>query len=90
VGNHRGNHRGNQNDNILIEIPILRIIKMSDSVLIDYTNYRGERSSRTIIPQKIVFESNEYHPEKQWILYALDVQKNEVRGFAMKDIHSWS
>ena len=59
-------------------------------VRIDYTNYQGKRSIRRIIPRSIVFESNEYHPEKQWLLYAFDLEKQEFRNFAMKDIHSWN
>ena len=63
---------------------------MSDaSVRIDYTNHRGQRGIRLISPIGLKLESNEFHPETQWILYAIDLDKNSVRGFAMKDIHSW-
>jgi predicted DNA-binding transcriptional regulator YafY len=58
-------------------------------VSIDYTNHRGERHLRLILPLRIVFESSEFHPVAQWILYADDLQKNEERGFALKDVHSW-
>jgi predicted DNA-binding transcriptional regulator YafY len=58
-------------------------------VRIDYTNWRGERSIRTVVPIDIVFESNEFHPNPQWLLLAMDVDKNVVRKFAMADIHSW-
>jgi hypothetical protein len=60
-------------------------------VLIDYTNYRGVRSVRGIRPTgRVVFESNEWHPEPQWLLYAIDLgRNNEIRTFAMKNIHSW-
>jgi predicted DNA-binding transcriptional regulator YafY len=54
---------------------------------IDYTNYKGERSVRTIRPICIWFGSTEYHKEPQFLLNALDVDKNEERDFAMKDIH---
>ncbi len=56
---------------------------------IDYTNYRGERSERRIVPKKIIFDSNEWHKEKQWLLEAHDVEKNQVRFFSIKDIHNW-
>lgn len=60
-------------------------------VSIDYTNYRGERGPRRIIPHTIEFKRTPFHPEsEQWILIATDVEKNELRGFAMKDIHSWT
>ncbi len=32
-------------------------------VIIDYTNWRGERSVRRIFPLGISFENNEWHPE---------------------------
>lgn len=65
---------------------------MADSrkvVEIDYTNWRGVRDTYHIIPQAIVFENNEWHPETQWLLEAEDIHKREVRTYAMKNIHSW-
>ena len=64
---------------------------MSDHVVIDYTNYRGERSKREIIPvfQSLRFSKNEWHTDVQWLMDAFDVEKNAWRTFAMKDIHSW-
>lgn len=60
-------------------------------VKIEYTNHRGERRTRRIVPQPpIVFKSTYYHSTAQWILRALDVEKNELRDFAMANIHSWA
>jgi predicted DNA-binding transcriptional regulator YafY len=59
-------------------------------VLIDYVNYRGERSERLVEPAQIYFGSNEWHPEPQWLMDAWDHQKQAYRTFAMKDIHSWN
>jgi predicted DNA-binding transcriptional regulator YafY len=59
------------------------------NVIIDYTNYRGERSERRIRPIEIYFGNNTYHPEPQWLLDALDVDRDLPRTFAMKDIHNW-
>lgn len=59
------------------------------TVEIDYTNYRGERRKRRVIPRCIEWENSERHTQMQWVLRALDVEKGEARGFAMKDIHSW-
>jgi hypothetical protein len=36
-----------------------------------------------------MFESNEWHPESQWLLEAFDLGCHEIRTFAMKNIHSW-
>lgn len=63
---------------------------MSEKVLIDYTNWRGERTLRTILPEEITFTSNEWHREPQWLLKAVDMEKGDFRYFALKDIHSWS
>ncbi len=57
-------------------------------VEIDYTNHRGERSTRLVLPQEIAFMSSRWHDGNQWILKAFDEKKGE-REFAMKDIHSW-
>jgi len=54
-----------------------------------YTNWRGETTERTIVPEKIYFGSTEWHPEEQWLLTAFDVEKKASRDFAMKDIAKW-
>lgn len=58
--------------------------------LIDYTNYRGERRMRRIKPIKIYFGTNDYHSDPQWLLSAIDVERDELRDFAMAKIHSWA
>jgi predicted DNA-binding transcriptional regulator YafY len=60
-----------------------------EEVLIDYTNYHGERSKRLVRPLSVAFENSEWHPDTQWILHAIDVERGETREFALKDIHSW-
>lgn len=65
---------------------------MIDLVEIDYTNWRGERRKRIVRPIEIKFQSTQWHPESQWILRAIDINDtlgDSVKGFAMKDIHSW-
>lgn len=61
----------------------------TQEVIIDYTNWRGERGLRTIHPVEMFFGINEFHPGEQWLLKAIDMDKNAERVFAMKDIHSW-
>jgi predicted DNA-binding transcriptional regulator YafY len=58
-------------------------------VTIDYTNWKGERSTRRIHPLRIAFENNEWHHDTQWLLEAVDLTKGQVRTFAMGNIHSW-
>ena len=49
----------------------------------------GERAVRRIRPLRLVFENNEWHPDTQWLLEAVDLDKGEERTFAMSNIHSW-
>jgi hypothetical protein len=60
-------------------------------VKIDYTNWRGVRSTRLIQPIEIRFEENEWHKPAQWLLIAIDHSDRnyQEKGFAMKNIHSW-
>ncbi len=60
-----------------------------EAVSILYTNYRGETSIRKIVPKRIWFGKTEWHPAKQWILDAFDLEKEAKRGFAMKNVKSW-
>ena len=59
------------------------------AVVIDYTNYRGERALRPIEPARIVFGATPWHPEKQWLLEAFDIVKNEHRSFALAGVPGW-
>lgn len=61
-----------------------------DLVWIDYTNHKGERRERLILPQKLYWGSSQWHPEPQWLLAALDVEKKARRDFAMQEIHQWT
>jgi predicted DNA-binding transcriptional regulator YafY len=60
------------------------------SVYILYTNHRGERAVRHIQPLEVFFGVSEYHTERQWLLFAYDIDKKDMRNFAMRDIHMWS
>lgn len=58
-------------------------------IRIIYTNYKDITKERKIIPIEIEFKKTPWHQEKQWILTAFDVDKQEERGFALKDIKKW-
>ncbi len=62
---------------------------IKQQVTIVYTNWKGEKSKRHIIPKKIYFGSTSWHPEEQWLLLAFDIDKQEDRNFAIKDIEKW-
>lgn len=59
------------------------------TVKIVYTNYKGVTAVRNIVPIEIFFGHNEWHTCDQWLMRALDVEKNAERTFALKDISSW-
>jgi len=58
-------------------------------VKIDYLNWRGERAIREIIPHKIYFGANEWHPTEQYLLEAWDVAKESFRTFSLQKIYQW-
>lgn len=62
---------------------------MLETVVIDYTNHKGIRTERMIIPMCIWYGETKYHPGNQWMLKATDVLRNDERDFAMNQIHSW-
>ncbi len=61
--------------------------KMKVKIL--YTNHKGETAIRHIIPKRIEFLSNQWHPTEQWTLVAHDLDKNAERAFAMSHIKAW-
>lgn len=65
------------------------MIEENKTVTILYTNWKEETSKRTIIPHSIEFTSNQWHTQEQWILKAWDIEKEDYRHFAMKDIKKW-
>lgn len=58
-------------------------------VWIDYINHRGERKWRHVIPKYWCFTSNDWHQTPQWILVAIDLDKEDYREFAVKAIKEW-
>lgn len=58
-------------------------------IAIDYTNWEEKRSTRIILPLSIYWGSTEWHKEFQWLLYAFDYSKDDLRHFALSSIHNW-
>lgn len=58
-------------------------------VTIDYTNWQGERRLRRIRPIQLMYVSTPHHQKEQWVLQALDLDKDALRMFSIKDIHRW-
>ncbi len=62
-----------------------------NEVTIDYTNHKGAREKRRIVPISIHYEKNHWHKGDQWFLRARALDRDgALRMFAMKDIHSWA
>ena len=51
-----------------------------------YTNWKGVKAERVITPKHIWFGSTKYHKEPQFLVQALDNEKNVMRDFALKDM----
>jgi hypothetical protein len=60
---------------------------MNNSIELDYTNWKGIRSKRNIIPIELQYTSTQHHLEAQWLLVAFDKDKDDIRSFAVRDIH---
>lgn len=55
-------------------------------LLITYTNWRGETRERRVLPKRVFYGSNEWHPDPQWLMEALDCETLMLRTFAMQDM----
>lgn len=59
-------------------------------VEIDYTNWKGERRIRKILPIHLWFGKTQWHPKEQWLLQAYDLEDSRIKDFAMSGIKSWN
>ena len=65
-------------------------VRAQRTVLIDYTNHRGERTVRAILPTgEMTWGATEWHSTEQWLFGAVDVDRGVSRLFALKDVHRW-
>lgn len=51
-----------------------------------YTNWKGNPGYRTVQDPKFWFGESLYHKGEQWFVKAFDVEKQDFRDFALKDI----
>lgn len=61
-------------------------LKAGEEIEFDYVNWKGEFGKRRVLVYHILWGSNKYHPEEQWLLVAEDLDKDALRTFAMKDM----
>jgi predicted DNA-binding transcriptional regulator YafY len=57
-----------------------------DKIEFDYVNWKGVKGRRKVEVNEFHYDSTKYHPEKQWLLEAFDLDKGELRIFAMRDM----
>ena len=63
-------------------------IKAGDLLLIVYRNWEGEVSERKIRVKQMIWTHNQWHPEPQTMIEALDEDKKAMRFFATSGIYS--
>lgn len=51
-----------------------------------YENWEGEIRVRKAVPLRLIYGSNKWHKDDQWMLEAMDIESGEPRTFAFKGI----
>lgn len=64
------------------------LLEKNTKLRFDYTNWRGEKAVRTAQVQNFILGSNEWHPEPQILMEAIDLEKGATRFFAVKDMEN--
>jgi predicted DNA-binding transcriptional regulator YafY len=59
---------------------------IKNKISFDYVNWKGERAERKAFAINLLFDSTKWHKEKQFLLLALDLDKQQPRLFALKDM----
>jgi hypothetical protein len=55
-------------------------------LLFEYINWEGKKAFRKVLPITVWYGKTKWHPKNQWFLKAVDLEKEEEREFALKDI----
>ena len=64
-----------------------KILTSSKKQLVfEYINWEGVRGVRSVVPIELYWGKTQWHPKEQWLLKAMDLDKEEERTFAVKDI----
>lgn len=79
---------GQKNTQPKVNIPLFALFPEFPAkfVSVIYTNHRGETGKRTIQPMNLYWGSNDWHPEPQWLMDGIDLEKQAIRTFAIKDM----
>ena len=68
---------------ILLHSPLGGPPEDGPRVQLHYTNHRGERAWRTVVPLRVYWGKTEWHPEEQYLLRVWDVDKGAERDYAL-------
>lgn len=82
-------HAMDQNKQTPFIVPELSQAGLKNPIKVEYTNYRGEKGIRTIVPISFFFGSNEYHTQEQWLLKVWDCDRQAERIYALQEITRW-
>lgn len=61
-------------------------VVLDRAIKVIYSNWRGEKATRTIVPLSLYWGKSEWHPQEQWMIRVWDVDRNDYREYAFKDI----
>jgi hypothetical protein len=59
------------------------------TVIIDYTDSRGDRTERVVTPASIEFAGTSRTAKPQWLIRGFDHGYSKTRTFSISTIHSW-
>jgi hypothetical protein len=74
-----------ERDALWERVAALDAMPHGEPITFTYTNWRGETAERTALPAFIFWGATDWHPEPQWLMRALDVEKGQPRDFALRD-----
>lgn len=77
---------GKEDTSTVISIGMPIALEHRDVLCFRYTNYKMETEWRKAKPNYVWYGTSQYHQGEQWFMNALDLDKDEVRNFALRDM----
>lgn len=62
------------------------VLIVNEKISFLYLNHRGKIGTRKVIYDGVRYGTSEWHKEPQWLLKGIDIDRNQIREFAMKDM----
>ena len=59
-----------------------------DELVFEYVNHKGVRATRRVVPTRLWFGSSMYYKDRQWLLSAMDMDKQQFRTFALSKVEN--